>query len=183
MVVSKTSSPQCHTSEKGEEKKGEMQTHPITRALLFLPESHTFSSHFSFMIRYAALSRFRFGLISLICFLMSCSSSFAQIKIVVTPRFDSTASPQYRFYPFKVQKRPRVALVLSGGGARGATQIGVLKALERNHIPIDFIAATSMGAIVGGLYASGYTPAEIESLALNTNWRSVARRRNSSADR
>jgi NTE family protein len=66
-----------------------------------------------------------------------------------------------------------VALVLSGGGARGTTQIGVLKGLERHHVPIDFIVATSMGAIVGGLYASGYTPAEIESLALNTNWDEV----------
>lgn len=66
-----------------------------------------------------------------------------------------------------------MALVLSGGGARGATQIGVLKAFERHNIPIDFIVATSMGAIVGGLYASGYTTAEIESLALTTNWDEV----------
>ncbi len=51
----------------------------------------------------------------------------------------------------------RWALVLSGGGARGAAQIGVLKVLERHGVPIDFIAATSMGAIVGGLYASGYS--------------------------
>lgn len=70
----------------------------------------------------------------------------------------------------KLLKRPRVGLVLSGGGARGAAQIGVLKALEEAKIPIDFIAATSMGAIIGGLYASGYTVAEIESIALGTNW-------------
>jgi NTE family protein len=69
-----------------------------------------------------------------------------------------------------VQKRPRVGLVLSGGGARGAAQIGVIKALENHNIPIDFISATSMGAIIGGLYASGYTSAEIESLALTTDW-------------
>lgn len=56
----------------------------------------------------------------------------------------------------------RVGLVLSGGGAKGVTHIGVLKALEESNIPIDYIAGTSMGAIVGGLYASGYTPAEIE---------------------
>jgi NTE family protein len=67
-------------------------------------------------------------------------------------------------------KRPRVALVLSGGGARGVAQIGVLKVLEKHGIPVDFIAATSLGAVVGGLYASGYTVAELESLALNTNW-------------
>jgi len=67
-------------------------------------------------------------------------------------------------------KRPHVALVLSGGGARGMAQIGVLRVLEKNGIPVDFIAATSMGAIVGGLYASGYTVAEIDSLARNTPW-------------
>lgn len=93
--------------------------------------------------------------------------------MIIRPQFDSLLTPRYEFYPFKFQKRPRVALVLSGGGARGAAQIGVLKAFERHHVPIDFIAATSMGAIVGGLYASGYTTAEIESLALNTNWDEV----------
>lgn len=98
---------------------------------------------------------------------------FAQANIIIRPDCDSSFTPHDSFYPFKFQKRPRVALVLSGGGARGTTQIGVLKALERHHIPIDFVAATSMGAIVGGLYASGYTPAEIESLALNTNWDEV----------
>jgi NTE family protein len=67
-------------------------------------------------------------------------------------------------------QRPRVALVLSGGGSRGIAQIGVLKVLEKHHIPIDFIAATSLGAVVGGLYAAGYTPAELESLAVTTDW-------------
>lgn len=56
----------------------------------------------------------------------------------------------------------RVGLVLSGGGAKGVTHIGVLKALEENNIPIDYIAGTSMGAIIGGLYASGYSPDQIE---------------------
>ena len=56
----------------------------------------------------------------------------------------------------------KVALVLSGGGARGAAHIGVIRALEEQHIPIDYIAGTSIGAIVGALYASGYTPDEIE---------------------
>lgn len=57
-----------------------------------------------------------------------------------------------------------VALVLSGGSARGITHIGVIKALEENDIPIDYIAGTSMGAIVGGLYASGWTTDEIATL-------------------
>ena len=75
--------------------------------------------------------------------------------------------------PHRDVQRPKIALVLSGGGARGAAQIGVLKVLERYHIPVDFIAATSMGAIVGGLYAAGYSASEIEKIALTTNWDEV----------
>ena len=67
------------------------------------------------------------------------------------------------------EKRPKVALVLSGGGFRGMSQIGVLKVLEKYSIPIDYIIGTSIGAYIGGLYASGYTPDEIEQIVLNTN--------------
>lgn len=56
----------------------------------------------------------------------------------------------------------RVGVVLSGGGASGVAHVGVLKALEENNIPIDYIAGTSMGALVGGMYAMGYSPKEIE---------------------
>ncbi len=62
-------------------------------------------------------------------------------------------------------KAQKVGLVLSGGGAKGLTHIGVLKALEENHIPIDYITGTSMGGIVGALYAAGYSPSEIEYIA------------------
>lgn len=58
----------------------------------------------------------------------------------------------------------KVGVVLSGGGASGLVHIGVLKALEENHIPIDYIVGTSIGAIIGGLYASGYSPQEIENI-------------------
>lgn len=57
-----------------------------------------------------------------------------------------------------------VGLVLSGGGAKGMAHIGVIRVLEENNIPIDYIAGTSIGAIIGGLYASGYTPDEMEEL-------------------
>lgn len=67
-------------------------------------------------------------------------------------------------------ERPRVGLVLGGGGARGAAHIGVLKELEKQRIPIDAVAGTSMGAIVGGLYASGMTPAELETLVNSIDW-------------
>jgi NTE family protein len=66
--------------------------------------------------------------------------------------------------------RPRVGLVLSGGGARGLAHVGVLKALEEARIPIDLIVGTSMGAIVGGLYASGMSPAELENELLAVDW-------------
>ena len=70
-----------------------------------------------------------------------------------------------------LQARPKVGLVLSGGGARGLAHIGVLKALEELCIPVDCIAATSMGALVGGGYAAGYTAGEIERLTLSINWK------------
>lgn len=70
----------------------------------------------------------------------------------------------------KVPDRPRVGLVLGGGGARGAAHIGVLRELERLRIPVDAIAGTSMGAIVGGLYAAGMTPAELEDLITSIDW-------------
>ncbi len=65
-----------------------------------------------------------------------------------------------------VPRRPRLGLVLSGGGARGLTHIGVLKELERGHVPIDYLAGTSMGGVVAALYASGMSPFEIEAVAL-----------------
>jgi len=58
--------------------------------------------------------------------------------------------------------RPRIALVLSGGGARGLAHIGVLKVLRDERVPIEYIVATSMGSIVGGAYAAGRTPEEME---------------------
>ncbi|MGI9236550.1 MAG: patatin-like phospholipase family protein [Woeseiaceae bacterium] len=67
-------------------------------------------------------------------------------------------------------ERPRIGLVLGGGGARGAAHIGVLKELERLRVPIDVITGTSMGAIVGGLYASGMTAAELEELVGSLDW-------------
>jgi len=67
----------------------------------------------------------------------------------------------------------KVGLVFSGGGAKGLAHIGTLKALEENHIPIDYITGTSMGGIVGAMYAAGYSPLEIEKIALSDdfqNW-------------
>jgi NTE family protein len=67
-------------------------------------------------------------------------------------------------------KRPKIGLVLSGGGAKGFAHVGVLKVLEQAGIKIDFIGGTSMGAVVGGLYASGYNAAQIDSIVTVTNF-------------
>ena len=60
--------------------------------------------------------------------------------------------------------RPKIGLVLSGGGARGTAHIGVLKVLEESHIPIDMISGTSFGSIVGGLYAVGYSADDLQDI-------------------
>lgn len=65
---------------------------------------------------------------------------------------------------FRFVQAQKVGLVLSGGGAKGMTHIGIIRALEENNIPIDYIAGTSMGAIVGSLYAMGYSPDDMEAL-------------------
>lgn len=69
--------------------------------------------------------------------------------------------------------RPRIGLVLAGGGAKGAAHVGVLKVLEKMHIPIDYVVGTSMGSIIGGLYASGMSPEEIEREIESIDWKDV----------
>ncbi|WP_076538492.1 patatin-like phospholipase family protein [Shewanella sp. UCD-KL21] len=68
------------------------------------------------------------------------------------------------------KERQSVGLVLSGGGAKGAAHIGVLKLLEQHRIPVDYITGTSIGSYVGGMYALGYSAAEIEHIMLNSPW-------------
>jgi NTE family protein len=70
-------------------------------------------------------------------------------------------------------RRPRIGLVLSGGGARGLAHVGVLKVLEQMQIPVDVIAGTSMGAIIGGLYASGMRADELERELLRLDWDTI----------
>ena len=76
------------------------------------------------------------------------------------------ASPAFADMP----SRPRTCLVLSGGGARGITHIGVLRVLEDLHVPVDCIVGTSAGAIIGGVYASGASPDEIERSIRGADW-------------
>jgi NTE family protein len=80
--------------------------------------------------------------------------------------------------------RPRVALVLSGGSALGLAHIGVIRELERAGIPIDMVLGTSMGALVGGLYAAGYSPDEMEAIVVGLDWSHYfIERRSAPADR
>ena len=67
-------------------------------------------------------------------------------------------------------ERPKVAVVLAGGGAKGLAHIGVLKVLEEAGVPIDIVVGNSMGSIVGALYAIGYTPEEMDSIVRRTDW-------------
>lgn len=69
--------------------------------------------------------------------------------------------------------RPRVGLVLSGGGAKGIAHIGVLKVLEEAGVPVDYIGGTSMGSIIGGLYSIGYSSGELSHLVISMNWDSL----------
>ena len=81
------------------------------------------------------------------------------------------------------QERPKIGLVLGGGGAKGAAHIGVLRALEEMHIPVDYIAGTSMGAYVGGLYATGMSADEIESFLETVDWQNGYKDRVERSDR
>src|SRR6516162_7037340 len=89
---------------------------------------------------------------------------------------DAQATPEPQA-PRDAHHRPRIGLVLSGGGARGTAHIGVLKVLEQMHVPIDAIAGTSMGAVVGGLYASGLSARDIEKVMTSINWQDAFRDR------
>ncbi len=91
--------------------------------------------------------------------LLLCSAASAQ------QAGDAAAAPP--------QARPRIALVLSGGGARGFAHVGVLRALKDQRIPIDMIAGVSMGAVVGSAYASGRTVEELEQFVRGTDWTGV----------
>jgi NTE family protein len=89
----------------------------------------------------------------------------------------AVAAPAQESPPPSSTARPRIGLVLSGGGARGAAHIGVLKVLEEHRVPVDAIAGTSMGAVVGGLYASGLNADDIEEVMNSVDWADAFRDR------
>lgn len=108
---------------------------------------------------------------------LAAGGSFAQndrlVNISYDPKSDSVffAKMQERMAEIRqTEHRPTVALVLAGGGAKGASHIGVLKYIEEKGIPVDFVAGTSMGALIGGLYAMGYSAMEIDSIIRSIDW-------------
>ncbi len=97
-----------------------------------------------------------------VCLLVVCAGSlFSPSHAHAQPEILENSNPY------------RIGLALSGGGAKGFAHIGVLKVLEEANIPVDLVAGTSMGAIVGGLYAIGYTPEQLENLVLEQDWAGI----------
>lgn len=89
--------------------------------------------------------------------------------LILSPKVEKVQLP----FGLEIQKPicyPKVSLALSGGGARGISTLGVLKALEEHNIPIEYIVGTSMGSIIGGLYSAGYTISAIDSIIKSIDW-------------
>jgi NTE family protein len=102
-----------------------------------------------------------------------CAQNAARTQsqfIVLHPDLGDNTSRYPQLFSYRTVQHPKIALVLSGGGARGIAAIGVLRVLERNKIPIDLIVGTSMGSIIGGLYSMGYSPSQLQKLVDTTNW-------------
>ena len=100
-----------------------------------------------------------------------CLSCFAAQARGIDQKVDSAAVAQMRQRMEEISKhRPSVALVLSGGGAKGAAHIGVIRYLESLGIPVDLVLGTSMGGLIGGLYSLGYTPDQMDTLIKGIDW-------------
>ena len=107
-------------------------------------------------------------ILSVFCILIGLQQISARS---VDPVADSIAVARMQERMARIREhRPTVALVLSGGGAKGAAHVGVIEYLEELQIPIDMVLGTSMGGLIGGLYSLGYTVHEIDSLVRNMDW-------------
>jgi NTE family protein len=110
------------------------------------------------------------AVLAVACLLFAAGLLFSQAPSVIRLKLDEPDRKVPYLIPYRPIQDPRVALVLSGGGARGISQIGVLKAFEKHNIPIDFIVGTSMGSIIGGLYACGYNADDLKMIVDSTDW-------------
>jgi NTE family protein len=91
-----------------------------------------------------------------------------RVEVVVLVILSVLAEPGYG-----MEEEPQIGLALGAGAARGLAHIGVLKALEENGIQVDYIAGTSMGAVIGSLYAAGYSAAQIENIVRSIRWQEI----------
>jgi NTE family protein len=106
-------------------------------------------------------------LIALLLFFFS--NSFTQTKYTLNLQLEEKKLP-FGFTDYIPANKPKIAFAMSGGGARGLSQIGILKAFEESNIKPDLIIGTSMGSIVGGMYSAGYDVEQIDSVMRETNW-------------
>lgn len=114
------------------------------------------------------MKRFLSFFLILICALSSVRTASA---FSVDPKGDSLAVQRMRARMAEIRKvRPTVALVLSGGGAKGTAHVPVIKYIEELGIPVDMVLGTSMGGLIGGLYALGYSPDEMDTIVRNMDW-------------
>jgi len=102
-----------------------------------------------------------------------CHTNDGVDTVAISLNYGIIDNPPFCFVPHKQLDRPRIGLALSGGGARGFAQIGVFEALEAHHIPVDIIVGTSMGSIIGGLYAAGYTPKQLKEISMSIDWSDI----------
>ena len=108
----------------------------------------------------------------LLILLILCLAAVSLQARGIDPKADSVAVLQMRQRMEGIRKhRPTVALVLSGGGAKGAAHIGVIRYIESLGIPVDMVLGTSMGGLIGGLYSLGYTTDQMDTLIRNIDWK------------
>src|SRR5216684_2672970 len=98
----------------------------------------------------------------LLCLLLLALTCSAVAQVTAAPQPSSN-------------KRPRIGVALEGGSAFGLAHIGVLQWFDEHHIPVDYVAGTSMGGLVGGFYAVGMSPGEINGLVEKTDWDHIVR--------
>lgn len=114
------------------------------------------------------MKRFLTYLLTAVCALMSVQTASAY---GIDPKADSLAVAKMRLRMDKIrERRPTVALVLSGGGAKGTAHVPVIRYIEELGIPVDLVVGTSMGGLIGGLYSLGYSVEEMDSLVRNMDW-------------
>jgi NTE family protein len=102
--------------------------------------------------------------------MIACLLPVSLVAQVDSPATSSSSEKASLVNASLVKDRPRLGLVLNGGGALGLAHVGVIQWLEEHHIPVDEIAGTSMGGLIGGAYATGLSPAEIRALVGQINW-------------